>query len=54
MKVQRSDLESVKEQKMIRRIDGNHRLAMAETLEEDEMEGNEVEKRPQRRNQNGG
>ena len=37
IKIQRSDLEAVKEQKLIRRIDGNHRLAMAETLEEDEI-----------------
>ncbi len=37
IKIQRSELETVKEQKLIRRIDGNHRLAMAETLEEDEI-----------------
>ena len=37
IKIQRSDLEAVKEQKLIRRIDGNHRLAMAETLKEDEI-----------------
>jgi hypothetical protein len=37
IKIQRSDLEAVKEQKLIRRIDGNHRLDMAETLEEDEI-----------------
>jgi hypothetical protein len=37
IRIQRSDLEAVKEQKLIRRIDGNHRLAMAETLEEDEI-----------------
>jgi len=33
IRIQHSDLEAVKEQKMVRRIDGNHRLAMAETLE---------------------
>lgn len=37
IKIQSNDLEGVKEQKLIRRIDGNHRLAMAETLEEDEI-----------------
>jgi hypothetical protein len=37
VRIQRSDLEVVKEQKLVRRIDGNHRLAMAETLEEDEI-----------------
>jgi hypothetical protein len=37
IRIQRSDLEAVKGQKLIRRIDGNHRLAMAETLEEDEI-----------------
>ncbi|MBC8433780.1 MAG: hypothetical protein H8D96_17865 [Desulfobacterales bacterium] len=37
IRIQRSDLEVVKEQKQICRIDGNHRLAMAETLEEDEI-----------------
>ena len=37
IRIQRSDLEAVKEQKLVRRIDGNHRLAMAETLEEDEI-----------------
>lgn len=37
IKIQRSDLEAVREQKLIRRIDGNHRLAMAETLVEDEI-----------------
>lgn len=37
IRIQRSDLESVKEQKLVRRIDGNHRLAMAETLEADEL-----------------
>ena len=37
IRIQRSDLEAVKEQKLIRRIDGNHRLAKAETLEEDEI-----------------
>lgn len=37
IRIQRSDLEAVKEQKMVRRIDGNHRLAMAETLEEDQI-----------------
>jgi hypothetical protein len=37
IKVQRSDLEAIKDQKLIRRIDGNHRLAMAESLEEDEI-----------------
>jgi hypothetical protein len=37
IKIQRSDLEDVKEQKLIRRIDGNHRLSMAESLKEDEI-----------------
>ncbi len=37
VRIKRSDLQVVKEQKLIRRIDGNHRLAMAETLEEDEI-----------------
>jgi hypothetical protein len=37
IRIQRGDLVAVKEQKLIRRIDGNHRLAMAETLEEDEI-----------------
>jgi len=37
IKIQRRDLKTVKEQRLIRRIDGNHRLAMAETLEEDEI-----------------
>jgi len=37
VRMQRGDLEAVKGQKLIRRIDGNHRLAMAETLEEDEI-----------------
>jgi len=37
VKIQRNDIEVVKEQKLIRRIDGNHRLAMADTLSEDEI-----------------
>jgi hypothetical protein len=37
IRIQRSDLEVVKERKLIRRIDGNHRLAKAETLKEDEI-----------------
>lgn len=37
IKIQRSGLEATKEQKLIRRIDGNHRLAMAEALVEDEI-----------------
>jgi hypothetical protein len=37
IKIQRSNLGAVREQKQIRRIDGNHRLAKAETLEEDEI-----------------
>jgi hypothetical protein len=37
IRIQQSNLEAVKEQKLIRRIDGNHRLAMAETLAEDEI-----------------
>jgi hypothetical protein len=37
IRIQRSDLEGVKEQKLIRRIDGNHRLAMAEALVEDKI-----------------
>ena len=37
IRIQRSDLETIKEQKLVRRIYGNHRLAMAETLEEDEI-----------------
>jgi hypothetical protein len=37
IKIQRNDLEAVREQKLIRRIDGNHRLSMAETLAEDEI-----------------
>lgn len=37
VKIQRSDIELVKEKKLIRRIDGNHRLAMADTLAEDEI-----------------
>jgi len=37
IKIQRSDLEAVREQKLIRRIDGNHRLFMAESLKEDEI-----------------
>lgn len=37
IRIQQSDLEAVKEEKLIRRIDGNHRLSMAEILEEDEI-----------------
>jgi hypothetical protein len=37
IRIQRGDLEAVKEQKLVRRIDGNHRLAMAEALEEDQI-----------------
>lgn len=37
IRFQSRDLEVVKEQRLVRRIDGNHRLAMAETLEEDEI-----------------
>lgn len=37
IRIQRSDLKAIKEQKLVRRIDGNHRLAMAETLEEDQI-----------------
>jgi len=37
IKIQRDDLETIREQKLIRRIDGNHRLALAETLVEDEI-----------------
>jgi hypothetical protein len=35
IRIQRSDLGAIREQKLVRRIDGNHRLAMAATLEED-------------------
>lgn len=35
IKVRRDQLESVKAEKLIRRIDGNHRLALAENLQED-------------------
>jgi len=37
IRIQRSELYAIKEQKLIRRIDGNHRLAMADTLTEDEI-----------------
>jgi hypothetical protein len=37
IKIQRDNLDAIREQKLIRRIDGNHRLAMAETLVEDEI-----------------
>ncbi len=36
-RIQRGDIEAVKELKLIRRIDGNHRLSMAETLVEDKI-----------------
>lgn len=35
IRVQRSKIDSIKERKIIRRIDGNHRLALAEQLEAD-------------------
>lgn len=36
LRVKRSDLEQVKQNKIVRRIDGNHRLHLAEQLVEDE------------------
>ena len=37
IKIQRGHLDAIRDQKLIRRIDGNHRLAMAEALIEDEI-----------------
>lgn len=37
IKIHRSDLVTIKEQKLVRRIDGNHRLAMAENLTEEKI-----------------